>query len=194
LHYYFRHTADDYPHDLSRGVDVKYRGYVVAPPSVHPNGGRYRWDLGAHPTETPLAEVPMAWRLQMGRTPESDRAPLPASTGHDAADSFLGAAFEALGWLGPTLSQGRRCARCPWAHEHTDGRGRGDDSSTVLFSPAVGTNLGGFHCSHSHCADRHLLDVVQELPAEVVDAAARAYPEAYRVVVRRLAFAQRRTP
>mgnify|MGYP001330018465 CR=1 FL=1 len=195
VHYYFRHDGKDYPHALGRGVDVKYRGYVVAPPSIHPNGHRYRWDLGAHPTEASLAEVPMVWLLQMRRLTEGDGATRPLSTGLDAADSFLGAAFEALGWLGPALTEGRRCARCPWAEEHSDGRGRGQDSSTVLFSPIVGTTLGGFHCSHSHCATRRIFEVVQELPADAIDAAARAYPNAYRVLVRRLALlAQRRTP
>jgi hypothetical protein len=193
VHYYFRYPQQDYLHDLGPGVDIKHRGYVVAPPSIHPNGGRYRWDLGAHPMEAPLADVPIAWLAQMRRAGEGDSAPRPASSGLDAAESFLGAAFEALGWLGARLTDGRRCARCPWAALHTDGRGRGRDSSTVLFSPVIGTSLGGFHCSHAHCAGRRVVDVVQELPAEAVEAASRAYPKAYQVVVRRLAVAQRST-
>jgi KaiC/GvpD/RAD55 family RecA-like ATPase len=31
-------------------------GYIVAPPSIHPNGGKYRWHVGPH--EAPVAELP----------------------------------------------------------------------------------------------------------------------------------------
>jgi Bifunctional DNA primase/polymerase, N-terminal len=185
VHYYLRHTTDERLHTLGPGLDIKYAGYVVAPPSIHPSGGRYRWDLGAHPLETPLAEVPERWLTRM-RCGAQGLAPFAAS-GLDARQSFLGAAFEALGWLGQLLGEGRRCARCPWLDEHTDGRGDGGDSSTVLFSPALGTSLGGFHCSHAHCAGRRLLDVVRELPPHAIDAAARGFPDAYRFLLRRLA-------
>ena len=37
-------------------------GYVVAPPSVHPDTGRvYDWECGSDPAETPLAELPEKW-------------------------------------------------------------------------------------------------------------------------------------
>jgi Bifunctional DNA primase/polymerase, N-terminal len=187
-HYYFRceETPDLAP--LGPGIDLKHHGYVVAPPSVHPNGARYRWDLGAHPLETSLARLPPAWQARLTR---ASRAPVPVhASGIDARESFLGAAFERLGWLGAPLRDGRRAARCPWHGLHTDGRGRGDDSSTVLFSPAVGSTLGGFHCAHAHCAGRRVVDVLRALPPDAIDAAARAFPGAYRVVLRRLAKAQ----
>jgi hypothetical protein len=188
-HYYFRcdEGADLLP--LGPGIDLKHQGYVVAPPSVHPNGGRYRWDLGAHPLETPLATLPPAWHDRLTR---GARARLAAhASGVDARESFLGAAFDTLGWLGAPLGDGRRLARCPWHGLHTDGRGHGDDSSTVLFSPAVGSTLGGFHCSHAHCAGRRVVDVLRALPPEAMDAASRAFPKAYRVVILRLAHARR---
>ena len=41
------------------GIDVKADGgYIVAPPSTHPNGRRYCWDVDAHPDDVPLAEAP----------------------------------------------------------------------------------------------------------------------------------------
>jgi hypothetical protein len=184
VHYYLHHNDDEELHGLGDGVDVKYRGYVVAPPSIHPNGGRYRWDLGAHPLETRLAGVPATWLARMRR--RQGESPTPSS-GLDARQSFLGAAFDVLGWLGRPLAEGRRCARCPWLEEHTDGRGDGSDSSTVLFSPTIGTTLGGFHCSHAHCANRRVMDVVRMLPPYAIDAAARAFPNAYRLVLRKLA-------
>jgi len=202
-HYYFRCEPAEHLRPLGPGVDLKHHGYVVAPPSIHPNGGRYRWDLGTHPLETRLAALPAPWwarvtRGEGGMAPErrhgNDLRAAARPSGVDARRSFLGAAFDVLGWLGAPLRGGRRRARCPWHALHTDARGRGKDSSTVLFSPAPGSTLGGFHCSHAHCSGRRVLEVVRALPPEAIDAAARAYPGAYRVVLRRLAKAERRAP
>jgi hypothetical protein len=42
VHYYFQAPMGlTVPGKLGAGIDVKYRGYVVAPPSVHANGKRY---------------------------------------------------------------------------------------------------------------------------------------------------------
>lgn len=42
FHYYFRcESALDVKSKYLDGVDIKYRGYVVAPPSLHPNGKEY---------------------------------------------------------------------------------------------------------------------------------------------------------
>jgi len=47
---------------LPEGLDVKGDGgYVVAPPSIHPDTGRtYEWELSAHPDDTPVASAPLA--------------------------------------------------------------------------------------------------------------------------------------
>jgi hypothetical protein len=156
---------------------------VVAPPSVHPNGGMYRWDVGVHPLESPLAPLPDAWRAKVHG--KSQKQSLPADC--DARLSFLGAAFEALGWLGVALSNGRRIARCPWHALHSDTRGAGNDSSTVLFAASPGANLGGFHCLHAHCSGRSVLDVVRVLPPVAIDAGARSFPQAYRNLLWHLA-------
>lgn len=61
-HYYFRYQSgsrnfqkrDDLP-----GIDLRSEGgYVVAPPSIHPNGAQYGWVVNAGP----LADLP-AWVL-----------------------------------------------------------------------------------------------------------------------------------
>ncbi len=45
FHYYYQ--ASQYPNYTPRqGIDVKYRGYVVAPPSIHPNGSIYTYEGG----------------------------------------------------------------------------------------------------------------------------------------------------
>ena len=182
-HYYLRHQGSTVAGTLGPGLDVKHQGYVVAPPSVHPNGGVYAWDLGAHPLESAIAPIPVAWLARLTR----DRVARPPSSGVDARESFLGRAFEELGWLGEPLPDGRRMARCPWAAAHSDGRGAGRDSSTVLFPRRVGAAMGGFACSHAHCAQRRLEHVLRALRPEAIDVAARAFPDAYRSMIRRLA-------
>lgn len=58
-HYYFKHPGGQVENAVGflPGVDVRGDGgYVVAPPSMHQSGVRYRWLL--EPFETPLAELP----------------------------------------------------------------------------------------------------------------------------------------
>ena len=44
---------------LGPGLDFKADGgYVVLPPSLHPNGRPYSWNLAAHPSEVPEAPLP----------------------------------------------------------------------------------------------------------------------------------------
>lgn len=169
VHYLFRDSVGSYCNPC-QGAEAKYDGYILLAPSVHPNGGVYRWDVGAHPIETPIAELPDTWLAHLTTAP---KVALPSS-GTDAADSWLGHAFAAAGWLGEALGDGRRMARCPWVHEHSDGRGDGSDSSTVLFPRAQGRTLGGFRCAHAHCAERSWRDVVDALPPKAKWAADQA--------------------
>jgi hypothetical protein len=192
-HFYFEFpNATPTRGTLGEGLDVKASGgFVVAPPSVHPNGGVYRWDLGALPSETPLVEPP-AWLLEcaIGSVRE------PSAYGHlcegSARDTFLGAAFGAMGWLGRDLADGKVAAHCPWSHLHSDGRSSGRDSSAVIFPGSAHVRLGGFKCSHAHCAGRTVIDVLRVLSPAAVDAAARSAPHAYATVIRKLARAARR--
>lgn len=51
---------------LPKGIDVRGggAGYVMAPPSVHPNGGTYRWADGCAPWQVDTAGVP-PWLLEL---------------------------------------------------------------------------------------------------------------------------------
>ncbi len=163
VHYYFRDEVGDYLGTAGHGVDVKSEGYVLAPPSVHPNGRPYLWDVGAHILDTPIAKLPDAWLRHLTTARAKALAAALPSSGLDALDSWLGAAFAAEGWLGDPMPDGRRMARCPWLAVHSDGRGDGRDSSTVIFPRATGRTLGGFRCSHGHCAGRTWADVATVL-------------------------------
>lgn len=67
LHYYFRypvgHEISISASQLGEDLDIRANGgYVVAPPSVHPETGHvYEWECGSDPAETPLAELPEKW-------------------------------------------------------------------------------------------------------------------------------------
>jgi hypothetical protein len=193
-HYYFRAQVGcrgvAVPSTLGPGVDVKTDGgYVVAPPSLHPIGARYRWDVGALLSETPLAPLP-TWIASLASKPVPVRAAAPGPTG-TAEESFLGVAFVAAGWAGSDLPDGKLAVRCPWFLEHSlegDGERRGDgtDSSTAVLPPTTATALGAFRCLHAHCASRSTLDVIRALPVHAIEAAVRSHPRAYGALVRRL--------
>jgi predicted P-loop ATPase len=57
-HLYFHYTGDDIGNraGILEGVDVRGEGgYVIAPPSIHPNGTEYQWEY--HPEDYELSEV-----------------------------------------------------------------------------------------------------------------------------------------
>lgn len=134
---------------LVLGVDLKGTGgYIVAPPSIHPNGELYIWEALARPDEVPLAPAPQ-WLLgELG-----EQLPRREHYSHEATvdpQSFaLGAAFAKAGWLGPQIRPGVFAVVCPNRADHT--AGRDFDTSTVLFAPRPGLVRGTFYCSHSHC-------------------------------------------
>ena len=72
LHIYFRHPLDaPIPCRTNAGgrpgIDVKGDGgYVVAPPSIHPNGRAYAWDLLEDLEQVRLPEAP-DWLLELAR-------------------------------------------------------------------------------------------------------------------------------
>ncbi|HEY5646962.1 MAG TPA: bifunctional DNA primase/polymerase, partial [Pseudomonadales bacterium] len=64
-HLYFAHPGGALPNrvDLFRGIDFRGDGgVIVAPPSIHPSGGRYRWVEGRSPDVLAPAALPR-WLL-----------------------------------------------------------------------------------------------------------------------------------
>lgn len=65
-HLYFAHpgTLARNRAGIAQGIDLRGDGgYIVAPPSIHPSGGRYVWRPGRSPAEIALA-APPRWLLQ----------------------------------------------------------------------------------------------------------------------------------
>jgi hypothetical protein len=67
-------------------------------------------------------------------------------------------AFQARGWIDKELSPGKWNVICPWADDHS--KGEDFDTSTVLFAPRTGEEVGWWHCSHMHCEGRNIHDVL----------------------------------
>lgn len=69
-HIYFKHPGFEIRNSagkLGRGIDVRGDGgYVVSPPSIHPNGKVYEWIV--KPSETPLADMP-EWMIGLLQAP-----------------------------------------------------------------------------------------------------------------------------
>jgi Bifunctional DNA primase/polymerase, N-terminal len=182
LHYLLRSGVRLRNGAVASGLEIKADGgYIVIAPSVHPSGGTYRWDLGALPSETPVADAP-AWLLDLAR--EHELRDYGAAAG-PAAESFVGIAFAAAQMLGhKTGARGATAARCPWFAEHSDGRGDGCDLSTVVLPATQATKLGAFRCAHAHCSSRRTRTAVAVLPTSAIIAAARALPDLAPLVVR----------
>src|ERR1017187_3449216 len=78
---------------MGLGVDVKWDGYLVVPPSVHPDGGVYEWQHS--PFEVDFAELPFEWGMALikdepkaapaGKAPKKERTTTSTTTPYGRA-------------------------------------------------------------------------------------------------------------
>jgi hypothetical protein len=82
-HYFFTLPNDELRGKLGAGIDLVHgrNRYVVAAPSVHPNGQEYRWTSARGVTVT----RPPDWLLELSRRPPPTPLP-PRATGSDAVE------------------------------------------------------------------------------------------------------------
>lgn len=154
------------------GVEILGEGkYFVIGPGPHYTGGEYTWRLGHAPWDLDIAPAP-EWLCE----PAAGTARPVREGDGTARDTVLGEAFALTNQLGVPFPDGSIAVTCPWADEHSDGRGRGQDSSTVILPPAGGSRFGGFKCMHSHCSQRTWTDVRQKMPPGVMESAFQKFP------------------
>jgi hypothetical protein len=64
LHLYYRVPEGmEFKGKLGPGIDIKHHGYVIAAPSVHPDGGRYEWITS--PLDIDVANLAARWLERM---------------------------------------------------------------------------------------------------------------------------------
>lgn len=67
---------------VSLGIDIRGDGgYIVAPPSIHPSGKPYLWEMSSKPSQVPLAQMP-DWLLRLAiKDQPKDQPPVIESAG-----------------------------------------------------------------------------------------------------------------
>lgn len=112
--------------------------------------------IGVWTCEPSAEAFELARTLKPPKRPRTIKAPEERSGYASAGDGVLFHAFRARNMLGSIVEPGTWAIACPWETSHT--KGSTYDSSTVLFAPGPGEDLGWPHCSHSHCTGRRLGD------------------------------------
>lgn len=76
VHYYYRSTEKIHGRtNVLPGVDIRAEGnLIVAPPSIHPNGNAYTWEISAELGDVPIAEADDNVMLLVGREHEKKKA------------------------------------------------------------------------------------------------------------------------
>lgn len=76
--------------DLLDGVDVRSDGgYIVAPPSIHPNGNRYEWEYDPEEYDIAEADETVMQLLSVGKKVEVDNFTMPDKVGKGSRNDTM---------------------------------------------------------------------------------------------------------
>jgi hypothetical protein len=113
--------------------------------------------LGIWVPEITSADIEQA--VSLGKRPSAHAPRLRVSDSASAGEGLLYHAFAGRGWISSAIEANKWAVACPWEDTHT--MGERFDTSTVLWAPGPGDGVGWWHCSHSHCQERDLRDVLR---------------------------------
>jgi putative DNA primase/helicase len=91
LHIYFRDPGGlrNSAGMLGQGLDFRADGgYVIAEPSIHPNGNEYRWEISSSIRDVALPEIPR-WLLDRINAPTKPHFEMPARVGEGKRNETL---------------------------------------------------------------------------------------------------------
>jgi Bifunctional DNA primase/polymerase, N-terminal len=156
LHHYFQLDAPLPKAAPFQGIEVQADGaLVVAPPSLHHSGRRYRW---LRPLDSPRPLVPawLRWAVEtVSAPPAAPVVPLQDAS----SDDVLAALLEAGLYLRAHRRRGLHRIRCPWSSEHSK-----PDAEAVVLEPGASPAPGwAFKCMHAHCSERHIGELLDAL-------------------------------
>ncbi len=142
--------------NLPPGIDVRgHGGYIVVPPSIHPNGNRYQWEVGYSPVDIDPKPLPNALRaiLEEARIHYRQPGPPDARAVAISRELVVGAinALELDTYGEQTYGVGRKwiLKHCPFNPEenpHTE-----DRAAYLAIHPDGHISAG---CMHARCVDR----------------------------------------
>jgi hypothetical protein len=126
--------------------------------------------LGIWAPEIASADIERA--VSLGKRPSARTPRVRFSAGTTTVEGLLYHAFAGRGWIGHAIEADKWAVACPWEDTHT--MGECFDSSTVLWAPGPGDEVGWWHCSHSHCQHRDFRDVLRLFSPSALDRARQA--------------------
>jgi len=130
---------------LGPGIDIKHHGYVIAAPSLHPDGGTYEWLTS--PFDNEVAELPAAWLARMKKTDANNNAPpvqLHKSENSTTTSAYGAVAIEKEIKAVRTATQGERnnrLNRAAFALGQLHAGGEIADVQVELVQAALGAGL-----------------------------------------------------
>lgn len=142
---------------LPSGIDIRgYGGYIVLPPSVHPNGNRYQWEAGYGPHEIALLPLPDTLRRILDQCRAYQRPAGPpdryaVAIGQALVESVLAALDVASDPPQVYDQDGRKwiLKRCPF---NPDGAPHDADKAAYIVVKRDGRVAAG--CHHARCRER----------------------------------------